>query len=106
MSTIHEIATLTSKGQITVPKSIRQYLGVDAGARIAFSLEKGQVTVVRVDDDQHEDPAIGYFLTLLEKDIQNGRHISSLSEDLAQSLLARLGRQVDLDEDIEGDVAL
>jgi len=28
MPVIHEIATLTSKGQITLPKSIRQALGL------------------------------------------------------------------------------
>ena len=31
MSIIHEVATMTAKGQITVPKPIRQALGVDAG---------------------------------------------------------------------------
>ena len=29
MPEIHEVATLTSKGQITLPKPIRQVLGVD-----------------------------------------------------------------------------
>ena len=29
MPAIHEVATLTSKGQITLPKSIRQALGAD-----------------------------------------------------------------------------
>lgn len=31
--------TLTSKGQITIPKEIRDQLGVAAGDRIEFSLE-------------------------------------------------------------------
>ena len=31
MSVIHEVATITSKGQITLPKPIRQALGVDYG---------------------------------------------------------------------------
>ncbi|MCY3981067.1 MAG: AbrB/MazE/SpoVT family DNA-binding domain-containing protein, partial [Alphaproteobacteria bacterium] len=31
MSTVHEVATMTAKGQITLPKSIRQALGVDIG---------------------------------------------------------------------------
>ena len=31
MPAIHEVATLTSKGQITLPKSIRQALGADTG---------------------------------------------------------------------------
>src|SRR5262245_26245816 len=35
MSTIHEIATITSKGQITLPKSIRQALGVSLSGKVA-----------------------------------------------------------------------
>ena len=31
MPAIHEVATITSKGQITLPKPIRQALGVDFG---------------------------------------------------------------------------
>ena len=31
MPHIHEVATLTSKGQITLPKPIRQALGVTTG---------------------------------------------------------------------------
>lgn len=57
-------------------------------------------------DAPHEDPAIGSFLALLEKDIQSGQHITTLPDDLARSMLARLGKSVDLNEDIEGDVAL
>ena len=33
MPAIHEIATLTSKGQPTLPKSVRQLLGVDTGVK-------------------------------------------------------------------------
>lgn len=33
MPAIHEIATLTSKGQDTLPKSVRQLLGVDTGVK-------------------------------------------------------------------------
>ena len=106
MPAIHEVATITSKGQITLPKPIRQALGVDAGGKVAFDLRGGRVIVTRVTDEPHEDPAIGSFLALLEKDIQSGRHITMLPDDLAHSLLAALGKRVDLNEDIEGDVSL
>jgi antitoxin PrlF len=45
MPAIHEVATLTSKGQITLPKSIRQALGVDTGGKVAFDLRGGEVVV-------------------------------------------------------------
>ena len=72
MPAIHEVATLTSKGQITLPKPIRQALGVDAGGKVAFDLRDGEVVVTRA-DAEHEDPAIGAFLSLLARDIEAGR---------------------------------
>ena len=39
-------ATLTSKGQVTIPKEIREALGLEAGHRIAFQLrEDGKVEI-------------------------------------------------------------
>ena len=82
MSTLHEITTLTSKGQLTLPKPIRQALGVSAGSKIAFNLRDGEVVVTRAEAG-HEDPAIHAFLGLLEADIRAGRHVQALPEDLA-----------------------
>lgn len=40
-------STLTSKGQVTVPKEIRDYLGLQPGSAVAFSLgPHGEVMVV------------------------------------------------------------
>lgn len=40
-------ATLTSKGQITIPVQVRAALGVDAGDRIEFiEIEKGQFAII------------------------------------------------------------
>ena len=33
-----EITSVTSKGQVTIPKSVRQKLGIRQGSRIEFSL--------------------------------------------------------------------
>lgn len=105
MPAIHEVATLTSKGQVTVPKSVRQLLGLDTGGRIAFDVRDGEIVVTRADAD-HEDPAIGAFLNLLEADIRAGRNVQALPQGLAQAMLANAGHAVDLREDIDGDVAL
>lgn len=106
MPGIHEVATITSKGQITLPKPIRQALGVDAGSKVAFDFVGDRIIISRVIDEPHEDPAIGSFLTLLEKDIESGRHIATLPDDLALAMLSRLGKPVNLNVDIDGDVAL
>jgi len=106
MPTIHEVATITSKGQITLPKPIRQALGVDYGGKVAFDLRGSQVIVTRADDAPHEDPAIASFLALLEKDIRTGQHLCTLPDELMQAMLTAATQPVDLDADIEGDVAL
>jgi antitoxin PrlF len=105
MPHIHEIATVTSKGQITLPKPIRQALGIAVGGRVAFDLRGTDVVVTRA-DEEHEDPAIGAFLALLENDIKSGKHIASMPDDLAQAMLSNLHHAVDLDEEIVGEVAL
>ena len=106
MSIIHEVATMTAKGQITLPKAVRQALGVDVGAKVAFELhENGQVVVSRA-DAEHEDPAIVAFLDLLAADIGAGRHVQVIPDDLARDMLEHAQREAGPDEDIDGDVAL
>ena len=106
MPIMHEVATMTAKGQITLPKAIRQALGVDVGAKVAFELlEGGQIVVSRA-DAEHEDPAIGSFLDLLANDIKIGRHIRDIPDDLAQSMLEHARHEASPDEDIDGDVEL
>ena len=46
------------------------------------------------------------FLALLEKDIRTGQHLCALPDSLVQAMLATLTQPVDLDAEIEGDVAL
>ncbi|RRV46664.1 type II toxin-antitoxin system PrlF family antitoxin [Pseudomonas sp. p106] len=105
MPAIHEVATLTSKGQVTLPKAVRQLLGLNTGAKVAFDVRGSEVVVSRVQAD-HEDPAIGAFLDLLEADIRSGRNITALPDDLAQTMLANVRHPVNLDEEIDGEVSL
>ena len=106
MSIIYEIATMTAKGQITLPKTVRQALRVDVGTKVAFEVhEDGQIVVSRA-DAEHEDPAIGAFLDLLAADIRTGRHVQALPDDLARDMLEHAQREAEPDEDIDGDVDL
>jgi AbrB family looped-hinge helix DNA binding protein len=41
------IATVTSKGQVTVPKSVRDALGVAAGDQIVFRVEGNRAILAR-----------------------------------------------------------
>ncbi|HZX83588.1 MAG TPA: AbrB/MazE/SpoVT family DNA-binding domain-containing protein [Reyranella sp.] len=43
-------ATVTSKGQITIPKRVRDLLGIRAGSRVDFQRsEDGRIVLVKVD---------------------------------------------------------
>ena len=101
----HKQATLTAKGRVTLPKAIREALGVSAGAKVNFEIREGQVIVFRA-DVAHEDPAISAILDLLEKDISQGKHVGTLPNNLALAMLANRYRSVDLEEDINGEVIL
>lgn len=102
---LEEISTITAKGQTTIPKAVRQALGVDYGGRIAFRVSDGGVTVCRADD---EDPAIDSFLSFLAADLK--RHpeaVKALGPELAARITALTADvPVDLDDAIDGDVAL
>jgi AbrB family looped-hinge helix DNA binding protein len=50
-------ATLTSKGQTTIPKAIRDSLGMKAGDRMSFTLMPDGVVVVRVKTKRISDLA-------------------------------------------------
>ena len=69
MGKIQEICRITAKGQTTVPKSVRQALGVGYGGRIVFEVSDAGVTVHATPEEDHEDPALAPFLALLEADI-------------------------------------
>ena len=56
--------------------------------------------------NQNQDPAIGPFLDQLEKEIEAGRGVEEIPDDVAQRMLEHADLDIDLDEPIEGDVDL
>jgi AbrB family looped-hinge helix DNA binding protein len=44
---MRSVTTLTSKGQVTIPKAIREELGLKPHDKIAFSVKDGVVTLRR-----------------------------------------------------------
>lgn len=110
MPIVEEICTITAKGQTTVPRAVRQALGVGYGGRIAFRVEGHTVTVHALLEDDASDPALAPFLALLEGDIA-GRPASAvlpLTPALAARMEALTGKldEIDPDAPIEGKVAL
>jgi antitoxin PrlF len=102
-----EISTITAKGQTTVPKSVRQALGLGTGDRIAFSMDERGVVLTRA-EAENEDPVIDRFLSFLADDMEkHPERIVAFPENLAaQIAVLTEGVVVDLDAPIDGEVEL
>jgi antitoxin PrlF len=99
-------ATITERGQTTVPSAIRTLLGVKKGTIVFKGLPDGTVVIERKQKaEEEDDPLIGHFLTFLE----NGMNASPSSiRPLDKTVLARSaelvdGVDVDLDEPLTDD---
>ena len=106
MPSIEKVATITAKGQTTIPKAVRQALGAHYGDKIAYRIDEHGVSLHRV--ETLEDPALGAFLEFLATDIRtHPERIQSVSSDLRARIEAlTAGFEVDLNAPIEGAVAL
>ena len=99
-------ATLTDKGQVTIPKAMRQALGLVRGSKVALTVRDGALVITRAEADDEEDPAVAAFLALLGEDIGRGKRVGSLPPELRDSFLGNLDSTIDLDEPLEGDICL
>ncbi len=98
-------STVTSKGQTTVPKAVRQALGVGYGGRIVYRVTDEGVSLHRADEDV--DPVIDAFLSFLADDMRSRQQFADIPAELRDRIDALTkGMKVDLDEAIEGEVAL
>ena len=105
---IREHSRITAKGQTTVPKVVRQALGVSYGGEIGYVIdESGRVGLVgnAVEDT---DPVIDGFLAFLAKDMARAPHnITAFPAGLADRMAAlTAGMTADLDEEIDGPIVI
>lgn len=101
-------ATVTARGQTTVPAAIRRLLGLGKSGRIVFRrLSDGTITVAKADPPLEEDPALGPFLSLIERDLEERPEaIQPITRDLHRRAAALVdGITVDLDAPLPSDEA-
>lgn len=106
---LKEESTITAKGQTTIPKVVRQALGVDYGGRIAFFIDNDHRVYVEKATEETSDPVVDRFLEFLAHDMHKrpGASVVALPAGLRGRMMALVGTMdVDLDADIDGDVAL
>ncbi|WP_137132203.1 type II toxin-antitoxin system PrlF family antitoxin [Rhizobium sp. FY34] len=106
---LKKVSTITEKGQVTIPKSVRDALGLGYGGRVAFYVDENRhVSLQREVEDAEEDPVIGGFLAFLAEDMQkHPQHVQAFPQALIDRMAdLTKGMHVDPDDPILGDVAL
>jgi len=107
---LKEVRTMTTKGRTTVPKTIRQVLGVDYGGRVAYVVdEQRRVYLEKAAAEDVDDPVIDHFMEFLASDMD--RHPGQSIAAFPTALRARVAAltadvDIDLNAEIDGDVAL
>jgi len=100
-----DTAKITSKGQMTLPKTVRTALGVAEGDLVRFSMEDGKIIVEGATSvEMAEDPAVAAFLDTLEGSIATA---SAFPVEMMRTMKAlTAGIEINLDEPIAGDVVI
>lgn len=106
---IRKVSTITEKGQTTVPKPVREALGLDYGGRIAFYIDENRHVSVERDDEDEDDPVIDSFLEFLARDMRD--HPERAVVEFPEALRTRMqvlteGMAIDPDAPIDGEVDL
>ena len=60
---------VTSKGQVTIPRDIRELAGIEANSEVVFGLEDGKVTIVPKNDRRKiaDEERLRRFLAALDR---------------------------------------
>lgn len=104
-ATLEIDATITERGQTTVPAAIRKMLGVSKGAIVFKAMPDGTVIVEAKRDESEEDPVLEAFLSFLAHDIaRNPQAPVPLSLALLQEGRNLVGDvAIDLDAPLDDD---
>ena len=104
---LERVGTITEKGQITVPKPVRDELGVSYGGKVVFRVDEKGVSVHAASNEE-EDPVLAGFLSFLTEDMRDRPQAISVFPKTLAKRIADLTRsaQADPNEEIEGPVAL
>ncbi|MET3613318.1 antitoxin PrlF [Rhizobium aquaticum] len=106
---LKKISAITEKGQVTIPKAVREALGVEYGGRVAFYVNEDRTVSIRREKEEGEDdPLISRFLNFLAEDMaQHPDRIQKFPPALVERMVtATEGMQIDPEAPIDGDVVL
>lgn len=82
VNTFIDNAKVMSKGQVTIPKDVREVLGITSGDRISFIVEGSNVRIVN---------SAVYAMQVLQSEMQGeAEHVGLTSEDDVMALVKEL----------------
>lgn len=81
-------ATLTTKGQVTIPKEVREHLGVDTGDRLSFVVHEDGTVIVK--PITHHVRELG---GLLHRPGQRPVSMGEMEKGIAGRMQAKFGRR-------------
>ncbi|HSW06396.1 AbrB/MazE/SpoVT family DNA-binding domain-containing protein [Aquabacterium sp.] len=81
------IATVSDKGQVTLPKQLRDQLGIEPGTRLSFQVDPDGALRVRV-----LAKGASTLFGLLAKPGEPARSIAEMDTAVSQAVLGRAGR--------------
>jgi antitoxin PrlF len=81
-------ATLTTKGQVTIPKEVRKHLGVDTGDRLSFVVQEDGTVIVKP-ITRHVRELAG----LLHRSGQRPVSTNEMEDGIARRMHANYGRR-------------
>ena len=106
MAVLEVEATVTERGQTTVPSAIRQALHVQKGSVVVFRLsESGEVTLAAKPQEEPQDPVVGNFLSFLANDmLANPQRLRPVTVDWLDGMRSMVaGVEFDLDQPLSDD---
>jgi AbrB family looped-hinge helix DNA binding protein len=81
-------ATVTSKGQITIPKDVREHLGLEAGDRVVFVVHSDRdVTFKAAKTDLRE------LHGMLYRKAQKARSLEEMDDGIVRSIAEKVARR-------------
>lgn len=80
-------ATLTTKGQVTIPKPVRDHLKLDTGARVSFVIQEDGVVVL-----QPVTRHVSELAGVLSRPKQRAVSIKGMDEGIAGHIRQKFGR--------------
>jgi AbrB family looped-hinge helix DNA binding protein len=81
-------ATLTTKGQVTIPKAVRDHLRLDTGDRVSFVIHDDGTVVVKP-LTRH----VGDLAGLLYRPGRRPASLKEMDEGIAERMRAKFGRR-------------